>query len=363
LQTDTWVIDQVTIADNFKGAFDTVVKLTFGAPLGFMEKGSDFNGMIKAQRSTFRYIGIVSNFPTLDSLLKRNPVLKWAKTKPSVFFTFAKDIVDRRVAEARMNSQLDSNTKGYPDLLASFIAAKKTYPNVVTDHRLYHYTTANVVAGANSTSLALDQVMLYLASNPEAQERLFREIRSLNESADNHPVNEAGKDRHDNEGPAALDLVLKLPFLEAVILESYRKLNSPNNNLERIAPQGGLRLPSGHNLPAGTNVAMNSAPISNRADIYGADAADFSPVRWMRQEGESDSQFEERRLGMERASLTFGHGSRSCIGKNVVQLEVFKVWATLVGRFKFAAVGQPRPHHVVVMVQRRERANKQVKCG
>jgi cytochrome P450 len=31
--------------------------------------------------------------------------------------------------------------------------------------------------------------------------------------------------------------------------------------------------------------------------------------------------------------LTFGQGSRSCVGKNIVQLEIFKVIASLATRF------------------------------
>jgi cytochrome P450 len=32
--------------------------------------------------------------------------------------------------------------------------------------------------------------------------------------------------------------------------------------------------------------------------------------------------------------LKFGYGSRSCIGKNVVQLELYKLWATLLRMYK-----------------------------
>jgi cytochrome P450 len=316
------------------GSFDVMGKLTFGTPIGFMAHGSDFNGMISSQKAVFRYIGIVNNMPILDILLKRNPLLKLLPTKPSVFFTFASRIVQERLAATKSKNQLDpengrgSDRKEYPDLLANFIAARPTYPNIMTELRITHYCTTNVVAGANNSALSLDKTIHYLATNPSAQERLYQEIISHARSSTSTSEKES-----QNEGPAALDLALSLPFLDAITQESYRTFGSPANNLERVVPAQGLTLPSGHHLPGGTVVAMNGPSINRRNDVYGEDADAYNPLRWMPGPHESEEQYHERRLKMDRASLTFGHGSRSCIGKNIVQLEVFKVWATLVRMF------------------------------
>jgi hypothetical protein len=57
-------------------------KISFGEPIGFLDHGDDFNGMIQAQRENFRYISVANNFPFLDTLTKRNPLLKLFKKKP-----------------------------------------------------------------------------------------------------------------------------------------------------------------------------------------------------------------------------------------------------------------------------------------
>jgi cytochrome P450 len=308
------------------GSFDVISKLTFGEPLGFMDHGSDFNGMIASQKAVFRYIGIVNNMPILDALLKRNPLNALLKTPPSPFFLFAKRAVEQRIAQDKGKSDPEKG-KGaspfvHPDLLSSFLSAKKNYPEVVTDLRVTHYCTTNVVAGANNSALSLDKTIQYLARNPAAQERMYHEILD----ADTSPQKET-------DGPAALELALKMPFLQAVTEESYRTFGSPANNLERVVSSTGMTLPSGHHLPPGTVVAMNGPSINRRKDVYGADADIYNPLRWMQGEKESEEAFRERRLRMDRANLTFGHGSRSCIGKNVVQLEVYKIWATLVRLF------------------------------
>jgi cytochrome P450 len=92
-------------------------------------------------------------------------------------------------------------------------------------------------------------------------------------------------------------------------------------------------LPGGVRLPPGTYVGINPAAMNRRVEIFGERPEEFEPLRWPKGVGESEEEFVERRARMDRATLTFGQGSRSCLGKNIVQLEVFKVVATLCSRF------------------------------
>ena len=304
-------------------AFDVMSKLSFGESLGFLEHGYDFNGMIQAQRENFRYISVANNFPFLDILTKRNPFLKLIKKKPSMFFTFAKRVVSERLAKAAKEDaeaqSVSKQTQRPDDLLGSFIAARKTYP-LMDEQRLAHLSATNVLAGANNSARAMDVTINWLATHPDEQERLYKEITAVNVAA----MKEA-----DMEGPAALELALKMPYLDAVIQESYRTFGAPANNLERIAGEAGMHLPNGIELPPGTVVAMNPASMSSLPHVYGQDAGAFRPSRWMKQYAEEEDEFQERVSLMRRSLIVFGHGSRSCIGKNIVQLELYKLWATL----------------------------------
>ena len=300
-------------------------KISFGESLGFLEQGYDFNGMIKAQRENFRYISVANKFPLLDVLTKRNPFLKLISRKPSMFFTFARRVVTERLikAEKETNSHTPE-THRHADLLGSFISARETYP-LMTDLRITHLSATNVLAGANNSARAMDATIHWLATHPEEQDRLNSEITN---------VNLASMKELDTEGPAALDLALKMPYLDAMIQESYRTFGAPANNLERIVPESGLILPNGTQLPPGSIVAMNAASMAMLPHVYGEGAREFRPSRWMRQTNESEESFRERVLRMRRAQIVFGHGSRSCIGKNIVQLELYKLWATLLRIYK-----------------------------
>lgn len=299
-------------------------KISFGESIGYLDRGNDFNGLIQSQRETFRYISVANNFPLLEYLTKKNPILNLFKKKPSMFLTFARRVVSERLAKVDQDPETQSHPKRHEDLLGSFIAVRETY-KLMTPVRLVALTATNVLAGANNSARAMDATIYWLTKNPKAQDRLYEEIKN---------VNMAALKEQNIEGPAALELALKMPFLDAVIQESYRQFGAPANNLERMVGESGLNLPNGMHLPPGTVVCMNAASMANLPHVFGKDAHVFNPNRWMQQDGESEDDFRERRLRMQRSAITFGHGSRSCIGKNVVQLELYKIWATLLRIYK-----------------------------
>lgn len=67
--------------------------------------------------------------------------------------------------------------------------------------------------------------------------------------------------------------------------------------LERVVPEGGVEL-CGVHLTAGTVVGVNAAVIHRNRDIFGKDADEFRPERWM---GE-----ETKAKGMDRTLFTVG---------------------------------------------------------
>ena len=57
-----------------------------------------------------------------------------------------------------------------------------------------------------------------------------------------------------------------------------------------------------------------------------------------REENETHEVYLERRKLMNKSDLTFGHGSRSCVGKNIAELELYKAVATLIAQFTVSAL-------------------------
>jgi cytochrome P450 len=97
-----------------------------------------------------------------------------------------------------------------------------------------------------------------------------------------------------------------LPFLCATIKEAMRLHPSVGLTMPRITPVGGLEI-SGTQIPADYSIGMNAAIVGRNEDIYGPDAHEFQPKRWL---GENSA-------AMDKHNLIFGAGTRTCIGKNV----------------------------------------------
>lgn len=103
--------------------------------------------------------------------------------------------------------------------------------------------------------------------------------------------------------------------------------------MERVVPPQGLALPDGSHVPGGSFVGMNPYITGRNKKIYGDDAEEFYPDRWLQREDEDDEAFTERMQRFNSAWLAFGGGSRICLGRNLSQMEVYKIIPTLIARY------------------------------
>jgi cytochrome P450 len=72
--------------------------------------------------------------------------------------------------------------------------------------------------------------------------------------------------------------------------------------LERIVPSGGAEL-CGVQLPAGTVVGVNPAVIHRNADIFGADANEFRPERWLVKDEQTVKMMDRHLLTVRRPRI------------------------------------------------------------
>jgi cytochrome P450 len=135
-----------------------------------------------------------------------------------------------------------------------------------------------------------------------------------------------------------------------VIKEAMRLHPAVMMSLPRLIPQGGSVL-CGYKIPAGTEVGMNAAVIHYNTEIYGEDAATFSPERWLDSDPETIRVMDrmlmtvciflsfysffirERKTANSNVSPQFGRGSRDCIGKNIALMEIGKLVPQLLRKF------------------------------
>lgn len=179
------------------------------------------------------------------------------------------------------------------------------------------YATA-VIAGADTTTITMRALFYYCLKDQRVWKKLQDEVRTAN-----LPTNK----------PVPMATARQLPYLEAVVNETLRFHPAVSMMMERIVPEGGLTLPDGSVVPGGSLVGMNPYIVGRNKGVFGADADDFRPDRWLQQQGEGDEAYKDRMQLWGTAQIQFGGGSRICLGRNLSIMEVYKVVPTLIATF------------------------------
>ncbi|KAG2000997.1 hypothetical protein GB937_010616 [Aspergillus fischeri] len=296
--------------------WDVVGKVTFSEPIGYLEKGYDFDHTIAISDKAMDYFALVSQLPILDHLLDKNPVYRIG---PPSFGTIT-NISIQHLVDRLQGKDTAYHDPSKPDFLDKFIEAKATFPNVVDDAQIISYLMINMIAGADTTAITLNAALYFALKNPAVWKRLQEETSSLHSEGSTIVPFKTAQD---------------LPYLNAVIREAMRMHPGVAMCLERYVPDEGLTLPDGQFIPGGCIVGMNPYVLARNQSVWGEDADFFRPERWLRDPTrETEEAYQERLRRMNAADLTFGAGSRVCIGRNLGMMEVYKVVATLVSRYE-----------------------------
>jgi cytochrome P450 len=292
-------------------SFDFILRATFSKDFGFIDSGKDVDGMLAMLDLQFSYIGALGVMPWLDYLLLKNPILLWLLKIPNTLVDFASEQVKYR------REKLDEGYEDRADFLAHFFDAQQKHADIVSDLQLTTYAATNVLAASDTTSAALTAIIYHILKYPGVHARVKHEINATNPTF-----------------PVPYAIAAKLPYLAAVIREVLRIFPTTGIELERTVSDGGLILPSGHKLPPGAVVGINAWPVHRDKQIFGEDANEFRPERWLQQPNESTNDFDARLQRMQRVFLTFGAGPRACLGRNMAFLQLYKLIATLFGLFE-----------------------------
>ncbi|KAI1861857.1 hypothetical protein JX265_009360 [Neoarthrinium moseri] len=300
-------------------AWDVVGKVTFSQPFGYMQHGRDFDGTLAIADKSIDYFSLVSQMPFLDHWLDKNPVMR---VGPPGFGNITRISLEHLAARYKGTDGAYHDV-ARPDFLDRFIEAKGSDGDVVDDGQIISYLMINMIAGADTTAVAIRSLIYHVLKHPGAKAKLVSEIRSSLPSP-------------DKASPIAFAAAKALPYLEAAVRESQRIFPSVGLTLERVVPASGLALPGcdGARVPGGVHVGINPYVVQRTpGSVWGAAPDAFDPGRWLRAPGESEDGHAARLRAMNAADLSFGGGSRGCIGKNLALVELYKVVATLFARY------------------------------
>ncbi|KAG9244214.1 cytochrome P450 [Calycina marina] len=305
-------------------AWDVIGWLTFGKPIGYLEHGSDFNGMQAGGDRTFFYFATIGQIPFLDHLLDKNPIVRLGPPAFSGPAILCREFMAERKRDFEREDREDRE-----DMLESFMKIHKENPELMDEAGIVGALIVNVLAGGDTTGVLLCSILYYVLKSPAVYRKLMEEL-----------------DAADLTLPLSYAVVEKLSYFDAVVKEAARMHPGVGLLLERVVPAGCLTLADGRFFPPGTVVGMNAWVIHQNKVVFGQDAAVFNPDRWLRARNETEEVFQSRLSNMKDHGLTFGAGKRVCMGRQLSILEIYKVMPTLFLTYEMNLVDPNKEWHV-----------------
>ncbi|KAK4954318.1 hypothetical protein LTR10_007748 [Elasticomyces elasticus] len=206
-------------------------------------------------------------------------------------------ITKELLAEKRQD--LEEKDVEQKDIIATLMRSGK-----FTDDGLTNQLLTILAAGHETTAAALTWASYLLGKHIDVQDRLREECR-------------ATCGRLDAEEITA-EVIDSIPYLEAVcneVLRLYPPVTATSRRNIRDTRIGDQF------IPKGSNVVLSPWAINRASSMWGPDAAEFKPDRWLADKnGGATSPF---------AFLTFLFGPRSCIGMSFAKYELKCLVATL----------------------------------
>jgi cytochrome P450 len=194
---------------------------------------------------------------------------------------------------------------GPEDLLSRFLSARDEDGSAMSDKQLRDEMVTLLLAGHETTAVALTFCFYLLAKHPEVDAKLFAELDEV--LAGELPT---------------LDHLPRLRYTEWVVKETMR-LYPPVPNVGREAVAD-CEI-GGFHIPKGAQVALVQWMTHRDKRWYGDDAEAFRPERW-------DNDLAKR---LPRgAYFPFADGPRICIGIHFAMMEAVLILASVASRFR-----------------------------
>ncbi|KAB5568291.1 hypothetical protein DKX38_002084 [Salix brachista] len=307
------VLDLQDVLQRF--AFDNICQISFGydpayllpgLPEAEFAKTFDEATEISSGRfnSVFPYLWKIKKFLNIGSE-------KRLKEASSRLRQFAKNIIKEKKQELSKNSSLES-----VDLLSRFLSSGHSDEDFVTD-----IVISFILAGRDTTSAALTWYFWLLSQNQEVEKEVLREIKEKSES----PVYEEVKD---------------MVYTHASLCESMR-LYPPVPIDSKVAKHDDV-LPDGTVVKKGARVCYHPYAMGRLEVLWGSDWEKFRPERWL--ESATDGANKNGKwIFVGRDPYTypvFQAGPRICLGKDMAFLQMKRVVAGILRRFKVVPVAE-----------------------
>lgn len=301
------IVDLQDILQRF--AFDNICRIAFGYDPAYLLPSLPeanfavvFDGALRLISERFN-----SNIPLVWKIKQALGVGNEKQLQKKVLEVreFAKGIMREKKAEMERDPSLEAE-----DLLSRFLSSGQSDEEFVVD-----VVICFILAGRDTTSAALTWFFWLLSGNPEVENEVIREI-------------EHGQSSEDGGG--GYDEAKSMVYTHAALCEAMR-LYPPVPVSTKSAAEDDV-LPDGTVIPKGTRISYHPYAMGRSEKLWGADWAEFRPRRWL--------EWEEKAakwsfVGRDAYTYpVFQAGPRICLGKDMAFLQMKRVAAGILRRFR-----------------------------
>ncbi|KAJ7954546.1 Cytochrome P450 family protein [Quillaja saponaria] len=239
---------------------------------------------------------------------------------------FADNVIRTRKKELSLHCDDDQKTKKRSDLLTVFMRLKDDNGQPFSDKFLRDICVNFILAGRDTSSVALSWFFWLLDRNPVVEERILEEICKVVGQREEQVIKRKG------EIESCLifkpEEIKKMEYLQAALSEALRLYPSvPVDHKEVIEDD---IFPDGTVLKKGTKVIYAIYAMGRMEAIWGEDCKDFKPERWLR-----DGRFMSESAYKFTA---FNGGPRLCLGKDFAYYQMKFVAASIIYRYRVKVV-------------------------
>ena len=244
-------------------AFDLIGELSFSRRFGFLETKSDVGGICKMLDDFIAYTSAVAMVPEMHKFLLGNPIIPLV-TKPPPAYMIA-TIAKQEIAKREANPE-----ETHSDFMGIIMEnQKKSSPEQFPHSELFRHASVNVTAGSESAAVTLDALTYFLLKNPSCYSKLQAEIDAADNAGKLSDPPQYKETNHE-----------ALPYMAACIKETLRIHPPVTPTLPRNIPPGGAGI-CGRFFPEGTRVGMSAYVTGHDKRIFGEDADEYKPERWL----------------------------------------------------------------------------------
>lgn len=271
-------MDMFNLMNRF--TLDSIGEIGFGADIGSLQSAdSPFLHAFDKAQQIILYRFVIPGWHFFRAL---GLGTEWGTRKN---FKLLRDYSKRIVKDLKENVEAEAGDS----FVGLFMKSGEVHSTTLLQDLVINF----LIAGRDTTAQAMSWCFWNIAQHPEVEKKILEEA-----------------DRVVGSEPLTYDHIAKLEYLQAVLNESLRLYPSVPIEFKYVLKDD--TLPNGTFVPRGSCVIFSSYCMGRSPDLWGKDAEEFKPERWLTMEGPVDPY----------KYPVFHGGPRECLGKRLAIVEM-----------------------------------------